>query len=38
MIMSAPFSEPLGWIQHHQLYSTVGANIVMESITLICLP
>ena len=26
--------EPVGWIQHHQLYSSVGANIVMESITL----
>src|SRR6202047_3550362 len=25
--------EPVGWIQHHQLYSSVGANIVMESIT-----
>jgi hypothetical protein len=27
--------EPVGWIQHHQLYSSVGADIVMESITLI---
>jgi hypothetical protein len=26
--------EPVGWIQHHQLYSGVGADIVMESITL----
>jgi hypothetical protein len=26
--------EPVGWIQHHQLYSSVGADIVMESITL----
>ncbi|MGB9362394.1 MAG: hypothetical protein WCA99_12360 [Candidatus Sulfotelmatobacter sp.] len=27
--------EPVGWIQHHQLYSGTGADIVMESITLI---
>jgi hypothetical protein len=27
--------EPVGWIQHHQLYSSGGADIVMESITLI---
>jgi hypothetical protein len=27
--------EPVGWLQHHQLYSGVGADIVMESITLI---
>jgi hypothetical protein len=27
--------EPVGWIQHHQLYSGLGADIVMESITLI---
>jgi hypothetical protein len=27
--------EPVGWIQHHQLYSGVGADIVMESISLI---
>jgi hypothetical protein len=26
--------EPVGWIQHHQLYSGRGADIVMESITL----
>ena len=26
--------EPVGWIQHHQLYSSLGADIVMESITL----
>jgi len=26
--------EPVGWIQHHQLYSGVGADIVMESIAL----
>src|SRR5580700_2418431 len=26
--------EPVGWIQHHQLYSSVGADIVMESIAL----
>jgi hypothetical protein len=27
--------EPVGWIQHHQLYSGLGADIVMESISLI---
>ena len=27
--------EPVGWLQHHQLYSAVGADIVMESIALI---
>jgi hypothetical protein len=27
--------EPVGWIQHHQLYSSAGADTVMESITLI---
>jgi hypothetical protein len=27
--------EPVGWYQHHQLYSGVGADIVMESIALI---
>jgi len=27
--------EPAGWIQHNQLYSGLGADIVMESITLI---
>jgi hypothetical protein len=32
---SAPFSRAVGWLQHHQLYSGVGADIVMESITLI---
>jgi hypothetical protein len=26
--------EPVGWIQHHQLYPGVEAEIVMESITL----
>ena len=26
--------ERFGWVQHHQLYSGVGADIVMESITL----
>ena len=26
--------EPVGWIQHHQLYSELGADIVMESIAL----
>jgi hypothetical protein len=31
---STPFSEPVGWPEHHQLYSGVGADIVMESITL----
>jgi hypothetical protein len=24
--------EPVGWILHHQLYSSGGADIVMESI------
>jgi hypothetical protein len=32
---SAPFSRPVGWFWHHQLYSGVGADIVMESISLI---
>jgi hypothetical protein len=27
--------EPVGWFCHHQLYSGLGADIVMESITLI---
>jgi hypothetical protein len=27
--------EPVGWIQHHQLYSSGGADIVMQSIALI---
>jgi hypothetical protein len=27
--------EPVGWLQHHQLYSGIGADIAMESITLI---
>jgi hypothetical protein len=27
--------EPVGWYQHHQLYSGLGADIVMGSITLI---
>ena len=27
--------EPVGWIQHHQIYSSGGADIVMESISLI---
>jgi hypothetical protein len=27
--------EPVGWLSHHQLYSDVGADIVMESISLI---
>jgi hypothetical protein len=26
--------EPVGWLYHHQLYSGVGADIVMESISL----
>src|SRR6202030_4814971 len=26
--------EPVGWYQHHQLYSGAGADIVMESMTL----
>src|SRR4051812_21616333 len=25
--------EPVGWLTHHQLYSGLGADIVMESIT-----
>ena len=25
--------EPVGWLQHYQLYSGVGADIVMKSIT-----
>ena len=25
--------EPVGWLSHHQLYSGVGADIVMESVT-----
>jgi hypothetical protein len=25
--------EPVGWVQHHQLYPGVGADIVMESIS-----
>jgi len=28
------FSEPVGWFLAHQLYSDLGADIVMESITL----
>jgi hypothetical protein len=28
-------SEPVGWVQHHQLDSGVGTDIVMESIALI---
>src|ERR1035438_6545231 len=27
--------EPVGWFCHHQLYSGIGADIVMESIALI---
>ena len=27
--------EPVGWLKHHQLYSGLGADIVMESISLI---
>jgi hypothetical protein len=26
--------EPVGWFWHHQLYSGLGADIVMESISL----
>jgi hypothetical protein len=26
--------EPVGWYQHHQLYPGLGADNVMESITL----
>src|SRR5271169_1192841 len=25
--------EPVGWVQHHQLYSGLGADTVMESIS-----
>src|SRR5215831_276658 len=25
--------EPVGWLYHHQLYSGLGADIVMESIS-----
>jgi hypothetical protein len=28
------FSEPVGWLRHHQLYLDLGADIVMESISL----
>ena len=28
-----PANRVVGWIQHHQLYSSAGADIVMESIT-----
>src|SRR5262249_2453962 len=35
MFSSLLSPEPVGWIQHHQLYSSAGADIVMESITLI---
>src|SRR5262244_107111 len=33
---SAPFSRACWLALHHQLYSGLGADIVMESITLIC--
>ena len=26
--------SPVGWVKHHQLYSGVGADIVMESLSL----
>jgi hypothetical protein len=30
----SPLCEPVGWIQHHQRYSSGGADILMESIAL----
>jgi hypothetical protein len=30
--------EPVGWLSHHQLYSGLGADIVIESITQVSLP
>jgi hypothetical protein len=30
--------EPVGWLSHHQLYSGVGADIVMESIVVLSSP
>jgi hypothetical protein len=30
--------EPVGWLSHHQLYSGVGADIVMESIVVLTSP
>ena len=35
IIVRLLFSEPVGWLGHHQLYLDLGADIVMESITLI---
>jgi hypothetical protein len=35
IIVRLLFSEPVGWLRHHQLYLDLGADIVMESITLI---
>ena len=36
IIVRLLLSEPVGWLRHHQLYLDLGADIVMESITLIC--
>ena len=33
IIVRLLFSEPVGWLGHHQLYLDLGADIVMESIT-----
>jgi hypothetical protein len=33
IIVRLLFSEPVGWLRHHQLYLDLGADIVMESIT-----
>jgi hypothetical protein len=33
IIVGSFLPEPVGWLQHHQLYSGRGADIVMESIT-----
>jgi hypothetical protein len=35
IIVRLLFSEPVGWFRHHQLYLDLGADIVMESISLI---
>ncbi len=35
IIVRLLFPEPAGWFCHHQLYSGIGADIVMESVTLI---
>jgi hypothetical protein len=33
IIVRLLFSEPVGWLRHHQLYLDLGADIVMESIS-----